>query len=552
MSQIATISKSILTERNSTYSANDVIELFISPGEVPLLNARQGTYLKFDLKVDNTSNCLAQPDPLAGAYSCIQRIDIYDGNNSQLLEQLSDVNAWTSMRWHYDANSGIKNSRNLMEGRSPIVGRSLKSQYFTHTGIDATTYTPVSCVCPIYMSGLLSPNSQLLPLLLLNGIRIRIQLAHNAVALRGLTQVGYSSSATEYVGIKQINGIDTPGASVAHTFGMRGSSAGDAVGAAAVPIPIGSVLTRLNVSTIGALIDPTPPVDTSVIQASADFSNIAWAIGQDLWIGGGVVIGQAQNLGPITGVVVTAGRPGFTFAATPATLVAIPLDCKMWVNANSLQASYTMSNVGMVCSVVQAPPATLAGLLKKVNSGGGVRIDYTSFNLYRQNLNAKIPRTELLIPTVENRAMSIAVLPMRTTSLLFEDTLRSVGDEALSYQWNLGNRLTPNRRVLTDRVASVDAVQTLKWNGIHLHETEKAMARLKVPPRNLVSNSRMFSFPRALSKEGHSYNANLNEVRLNIEYGQGANDNVLNKLTNGWVHHIRTAIITPNSVAVEF
>jgi hypothetical protein len=85
-----------------------------------------------------------------------------------------------------------------------------------------------------------------------------------------------------------------------------------------------------------------------------------------------------------------------------------------------------------------------------------------------------------------------------------------------------------------------------------LHETEKAKMRSKIPPRNLTENARAFTFPRALSKEGHSYNANRNEIRLNIEYGQGANENVLNKLTNAWVHHIRTAVITTGSVAVEF
>ena len=43
---VPTISKSILTDRNTVYTEQDVIELVISPEEVPMLNTSQGTYLK--------------------------------------------------------------------------------------------------------------------------------------------------------------------------------------------------------------------------------------------------------------------------------------------------------------------------------------------------------------------------------------------------------------------------------------------------------------------------------------------------------------------------
>lgn len=554
MSQsVATISKTILTDRNTNYGADDVIEIYISPEEVPLLNARQGTFISWDLRIDETSNCLVNPDPMAGGYSVIQSVSIYS-NGGQLLEQLDNMAEWTALYYHYNKNSGLMNSRNLTEGRSPIVGRSLRSQYFTQNApTSAPTTTPVECILPLYQSGLFAPGSKILPVLLLNGCRIRIQLKSNKQALRALTEVGYSSSPNSYVGIKETNSLPVAGDQIAQTFILAGSNIGDAI--PYVPIAVGSVLTRISLYTAG--VDVVAIVGTGRIPAIAGNVNCPWQIGQELWIEAGATPTPGNplgsiNCGPILAFDVTAGRVGFTFAATAATTVAIPPDSKVWVNANSLTASYTVSNVGMTCSVVQAPPERLRTLLSKMSSSGGVRLDYTSFNLYRQNLNAKIPQTELLIPTVENRAMSIVVAPMRTTSQLYEDTLQPIGDQATSYQFNLGNRLVPNRRVEVDRVMSENAVQTLKWNGIHLHETEKAMARLKIPPRNLTENARACTFPRALSKEGHSYNANRNEVRLNIQYGQGANDNVLNKLTNGWVHHIRTAVITPGQVAVEF
>ena len=151
---VPTLSKSILTDRNSVYTEQDIIEIFVSPEEVPLLNASQGSYLKFLLRIKDdqgSTNCIAQPDPMAGGSAVLQTISIYDGANSQLLEQLEDVNTWTAMYYHYTKTQGLENMRTLMEGVSPVVGQSLKSQYFNFNPVDGTTFKEVECVVPLYM-----------------------------------------------------------------------------------------------------------------------------------------------------------------------------------------------------------------------------------------------------------------------------------------------------------------------------------------------------------------------------------------------------------------
>jgi hypothetical protein len=66
-----TISRSILTDRNSTYKARDVIEIYyIPPDDVPLLNGGTGeTYLKAIVQL--SGNCCVQPDE--GGSSTIHR-----------------------------------------------------------------------------------------------------------------------------------------------------------------------------------------------------------------------------------------------------------------------------------------------------------------------------------------------------------------------------------------------------------------------------------------------------------------------------------------------
>jgi len=540
---VPTISKSILTDRNSVYTAQDIIEIVISPEEVPMLNTSQGTYLKFLLKMDDLNslvaptdtNCLAQPDPMSGGTSIIQTISIYS-NGGQLLEQLEDVNTWTAMYYHYSRSQGQENMRTLMEGVSPVVGTGLKSQYFTWDPLGGSTTAPVECVIPLYMSGLLGQGQKLLPVVALGGLRIRIQLAKKNKALRALTQQGYSSSPNSYVGIQQVRGIPTAISLPAQTF----CTATTIAAAAAIP--------NISLNTLGV----SAAVVAPLVGAYADFANIAYSIGQDMWVEEDG--GAALNLGIITAITIDgAGLVNYAFAAPGVAPVAqITAGNKVWVNATTLTANFKMSNVEMICSVVQADGATISGLMNQVANGGGIKIDYPSYNLYRANLQAGIPRSELLIPCTEQRAMSIVSEPMRSVDNIYEDTLMPVGDSLQSYIWNIANRLVPNRRVDTKRVASLAAIQELKWDSIHLHETEKAIGRCDIVPRNLCENARLFVVARELAKSGHSFDCNTNEVRLNVEYGPNAGENVINKLVDTWLYHIRTVTITPNSVAVDF
>tara|TARA_R110000744_G_scaffold101612_1_gene195860 strand:+ start:4305 stop:5930 length:1626 start_codon:yes stop_codon:yes gene_type:complete len=541
MSSVATISKSILTDRNTVYTEQDVIELVISPEEVPMLNTSQGTYLKFLLEMDSvTSNCLAQPDPMSGGSAIIQTISIYS-NNGQLLEQLEDVNTWTAMYYHYSKTQGLENMRTLMEGVSPMIGTGLKSQYFTFDPVEGTTFLPVECVIPLYMSGLLGQGQKLLPVVALGGLRIRIQLAKKEKALRAFTAIGYSPGGGPFLGVPQVRGLPVAGAPVmsAGTVGATFVTATTIAALAAIPF--------IDINTAGT---SAAPAASYLVQALADFANVPWLPGQTLYVtedGGNTVL-----LGTIATISSVGGLCRYTFTVPGAAIAQITAGNRVWSDANTLTSNFKMSNVELICSVVQADGKTISGLMNQVANGGGIRLDYPSYNLYRQNLQANIPRSELLIPCTEQRAMSIVSEPMRSVDQIWEDTLMPVGDQCGSYIWNIGNRLTPNRRVSVERVAATNANQELKWDSIHLHETEKAVGRCDIVPRNLCENARLFCMGRELAKSGHSFDANTNEIRLNIEYRSAAGDNVINKLVDTWLYHIRTVTITPNSIAVDF
>jgi len=530
------IGKSVMTDRNSVYKSKDVIEIFIAPEDVPILNPRE-TYLKFIIAL--TGNCLHQPDPRAGAHSLIREVQIYDGQTSQLLEQLENYNNWTAQSFHYNRTPGLRNVRTLMEGVSEIEGTFLTSLYWTGNATQPISYRPVEVCIPLHMSGILNGDKSF-PCILTNGLKIRVTLENSARCLMAQTQVGVATQTAgapnTVVAATAPNATDL-GKLVHFDIGPDGSFFQLKNAVAANTANLAQIELE---DVVGNIVAPN---------TVATVDNCPFRVGQ--------VLGyeDANNglftAGTITAITAPAGVVTIAFA--PINIGAVngvaAAGAKVFVFGGNFTADYEVRNVDMVCSVVQAQQSDLNAMIQKVNSGS-VRLDYASFNIYRDNLNARVNRPNIDFNTTEHRAMSILSFPMGTVDNLLLSNFRPVRDDCLSYQYNIAQRLTPNRRVDVARVGG--QLNNHAWNAIHQHELEKALSRWKTAPRYLNWNKEAFGIGRQLAKVGHSFNANDNDVRLNIEYStaQGANTN--EKLLNTWVYHIRTLTISPGSIAVNF
>lgn len=528
--QTPTIAKSVLTDRNSTYQAQDVIEIFIAPEDVPLLNPHE-TYLKAIVQVASSNNTLCQPDERAGVHSLIQEVQIYDGQNQQLLEQLENYNNWTAQKFHYDKSPGLRNLRTLMEGQSRVEGNFLTSLYWEGNALVNPTYLPVEVCFPLHMSGILS-GSKVFPIILTNGLRIRITLADNVQGLLAFTNQGYITNEKP--------ALTVPVAGTANPTQMNIDVNGSTTGVffeSNVAIAAGG-LTTLTLKSAGA----------TGINLNATNDNVPFRVGQS--VGYRDTAGNIVNCGVITGITNPAGQVVLTFAnVVIAAGNVAAIGALVFGFAEDLTATYEVKNVDMICSVVQAGQSVIDGMVKKVNSGS-VNIDYSSFNIYRDNVNARVNRPNINFQTTEHRAMSICSFPMGTVNSINLSNFKPVRDGMTSYQYNIANRLTPNRRVDVARVAQLG--NSLEWNAIHQHELEKALGRWKVAPRYLAHNSDAFGIGRELAKVGHSFNANDQEVRLDMEYSTAAADNTQEKLLNSWVYHIRTLVISKASISVVY
>jgi hypothetical protein len=541
MSQTSTIAKSIMTDRNAVYKASDVIEIFIPPEDVPLLNPAE-TYLKFLIQLKSTTaglpvSVFAQPDDAAGAHSLISECQIFDGQNQQLLEQLDSWNNWTAKYFHYNASPGLRNIRTLMEGQSAVQGNALTSQYFTGNPIADPQYRVVEVCLPLHMSGILG-STRVFPVILTNGLRIRLTLAENATCLKAFVQQGFGTCSPTAASVGWVP-------TEAQSYERPEVSAPFAVGTALAVAAAGALVYDLAVApTAAVVVAPLVPALNGALLSGANCPFLPGMTLQYLSTAGVVV-----TAGVITGVAAVAGKIQIAVnasAASVVTAVGRPIWCLAPVAS---MVEYQISQVELVASCVNVPAETLNQMRKKVNTGN-VSLDFNTFNLYRSNLNARVPQPQILLPTTEHRALSVYQFPQTSSTSLVAKSFEPSKDGLLSYQYNIANRLTPNRRVDTNKVAAIGNIY--KWDPVHMSELEKSLNRGKINVRALSLMGAQFGVGRELAKDGHSFNANDNEIRTQFVYSTAAADNTTEKLLHSYLYHTRTLTISPGSVAISY
>ncbi len=515
---IETISRSVMSVRNSTYGAGDVIDVLITPEECSMLNSSETT-IRFVINMtapqgQEATNCLSQLDGYAGGYSVFDTVQIFSGSDQNtLLEQLDNVNDFMALYQHYSQTPGMNNFWTLTCGKCP--NNSNNSLYYNQVGANANFVPiPVECVMKLPMSGILGGDGKLFPCVLTGGLRIRIQLSQvNKSVSVALPATGRPNPRAALPAAANINDINC----------YRLSTALQAANT-----------TQINIADAGGFQDVG---DTNSCRIKVG-QEVKYVNDAGLILSAGLVQSIAYDAGGVCQITVPQ------FAATVAAAGS-----KVFIEQDSLNASWTMSNFEILTSVAEPDPATLKSMMEKAQAEGGLAVDYVSYNLIRDNINRKISNPQINVLTSEKRALSILQTPINPDYILAESAFSPVGDQALFYQYNISNRLTPNRQVPIDRVAGATPLQ---FNAVHGSELEKALDRGGIPPRFQSNNNAFFTIGRALSREGHSFDANNHNIKLNLTYSTGNDANDINKLLLTQVRHIRRAIITPESVSVDF
>ena len=536
-----TITKSINSVRNTIYSPGDTIEIDLPASDCAVVNPR-GTKLKFNIQMTDNTAC-TQPDGLAGCWSLIKNIQIFDLNTNTLLEQIDEANHLVAMEKHFSSTPSIKNNWELIHGQCPnYTGQSL---YYTQQGaLGLIQNNKVECVIDLQVSGLFNKAAPLFPNILVGGVRFRITLED---AVRSTT----SFPCAELL----------PSADDLNFNTWSQGTGGGLEASAAAPSPVPPPNSWFEILTAFAA---GPAIATVVLKNIApaaaggpipfDANTCQIKVGQNLIFRDTAAAAAAVSTvtgGPVISVTDLGGALGIRVDFGATTLPAITAGDAVWISADSITTSYQMSQVELLVSSAEMAIDDLKDMVAKSSTATGMNIDYKSWNIYRDNLQATVSNPQVTLNCTEQRALSLVQLPYNPNATFAQPRapMRTINDEGLNYQYNIANRNTPSRPVPIDRVSSN---VNLRFDAVHGLEIEKAVERCDVVPRFMCDNNAYFCIGRALSRQNHSFDANINNIRLSILYSTAVGANVVNKVLESQMFHIRRLNISQGSIRVTW
>ena len=261
-------------------------------------------------------------------------------------------------------------------------------------------------------------------------------------------------------------------------------------------------------------------------------------------------IRDSVKSGKILAVDNTAG-PTITITCEPVNTPVVAIDDPVWISSLELTSSYNVSNFELLVCVAEMNTVDLKDMIMKSSEGRGMDIDYNSWNIYRDNLQALVSNPQVTLSCTEHRALSLLQMPYNPNAIFGQprNPMRTINDQGINYQYIIASRNTPSRPVQIDRVSSNIPLQ---FNSVHGLEVEKAIERCNTEPRFMCDNNAYFIIGRALSRREHSFNANMNNIRLSILYSTAATANLTNKVLESQMYHKRRLNITNGTVTVSF
>jgi hypothetical protein len=444
-------SKSTITpsDRQLEYADGDTLRFEI-PSFQAHIDPRQ-TYLKFRVKVRDapTAVCFSKK---CGIHSLIDNVRIYDEATNLLLENIQNYAELAEKLHMYSENRSIRNKRGLTElleyGSRAFDGEEYdnlparnadQSQLFKTyaTGGDATytsttdyTAAGVECVVAFRLySGVLGQlSSKMFPSFIVGGLRVEIDLNSAAKALgvwtaEGITADDGAIDTTIGAGDSCRFGIVQPTPTTANPltsvdlyceknagFNQITSDAGGgafppaddtslvAGGRAVKNQLVGAVNLRVGQQLYGYT-NASPPV----LSLLGTIGSVECNAGENA--GGLVRVRVGLNGSAVNGDDFVGGMGNDNTGATQDVLNNTCFVRK--TDAFSRTPRVILNDVEFVVKTAMPPAAYTERLLKQAQTEEGMRLDYLTFDTYRNNINASERVVQINIPAINRRATSI-------------------------------------------------------------------------------------------------------------------------------------------------
>jgi len=522
----------------------------------------------------NETTLLEQMDNV-GLWTCMKN---YYGNNVND-EHLQKI---------YEGRGGINSEYiKTVDGVMPYTGSTrnenlgggFQSQYhqFPATDANGDSAPTNSRKCQVLyrfpMSGLLSAmKSELLPLVTLNGLVIKLTLMSNAKFLRiqqvqarqagiaGAYDIGYGlidEQATPATQQFQAGVVNSPhdGATLLSNYGLYGYL--NAAGAAQV----GGIPDNGAADITGIVLQKTS--DAADLAMGVDsLKNLSLKVGGYLGVGysttGGVGTEASTVVTGLVAVGLTAdekiasitidtnGRAvvRFTAAIRPNQnaggdddfLVKAGGPICAWIGAlpdgeASSTEGYAISDIQMVCNVVEAPAGYMEAMVNQASSGQ-LKIQYNSYRDERVNITTGSISNEIFIPCDLQRCYCIlAVNEILRGHSIYRSDFTPTNTNLFNYQWILNGTNTPNIPVSLTKLANNQV------SPLQIIELEKALDESSIRIRNIQNPHNFAVIGRRLGAYGDSVSLLDKTVKCRINYSPTQTQNLLYHF---YIYHTKT------------
>ena len=566
---------------NDIYREREVIRIKLDAGSAPLINTSD-SYLTFSMKM-GANGAYTIPDEKLG--SCPwETIQIYDGTETTLLEQMDNVAQWTCMKNYYGNNANDDQLQSIYEGRgkrindefvsigaganqrlfatsgnglNPNRGGGFGSQYYQLDGNDMNSAKArkSQIIYRFPMSGLLSSmKTELLPLVVLNGLVIKLTLIEGAKLLR-LQQVRADIVGQAKADLtRTLIGYGVVNAQGQQTFENQAPANQNLYLASPQVYSIHGYIDAAGAEQIANIPDATnilglilrKSTDAPDGRGLDDIRNCSIPVGGRVAVGVNVaaanVAGAALEI-PRDIVSVTKGgadRIVVRWAANYQTgAVGDPTRANRWVDANNpvvcsvqnLKTDYEVSDLQMVCNVAQTPPEYIQTMIQQAASGK-LRLQFNSYQDNRVNIPTGALSNEIFIPTDLQRVYTIlASAEVLQSHSLFTDGFLPAKDNLFNYQWIIDGTNTPNIPVSLTRLANN------RVSPLQIIELEKALDESSIRIRNIQNPHKFPVIGRRMGAYGDSVSLLEKNLKCRINYQTQQPQNLL---WHFWIYHTKS------------
>ena len=571
---------------------------FEIPPSVKFLDGKH-SYLQFDIKLGvGAVPTRLQLDPFIGGQSVVKNLRIYSGSRAVLLEEITDYNVKCQVEYSYNQDESLRKMRALKEGSllTNIKNRgnlgtsesnnidTVTNPYYKPKSVAYDTdfsnddYLTAKLSLPIH-SGIFADSDKVFPVMMTQGLYIEIDLEDPARVIKQLDSVNRhrrmlqnpvfhgvndggdaftnddATSATSTIVLQRTNtvqSIESCPFVVGETIGICSKTDPDqqanlrkADGTAYNPI----------IDSIGLTGDGR--VELTLTEVTRNSSDAAEGGSVNVTSGNFIVYSTAVDQKRLH-----ADDPNSEVTLTPAA-------------ATKYDATYTISNVEIVCQQVELDPRYEQGMIDRMSEGGSIELDIHSATNYKHSLLSSNRNATVNLAVSNTRAKSCIVVPTDATvyntaelisgsatydeeTLTMDGRLKSIRsgqvgiiDKLSSYQFMIDDKLVPSRPIDVSKINGGKSISAQP-----LIELEKALNQAHIIPRSFVDYNRNFCIGRAYALNDGVMNLNNKSNQLQLFYNEKTVAGVdepptKDKLLMAFIYHVRRISIKGDSVVVS-